>query len=207
MPPAARRYNHAMIRIAVALLILTVALAGGAPTARADKGVALDVGTVLVEKKLSRGGSYTLPPIGVRNPGDETTSYEMGIDFVEDQDGRRPSEDWFDFQPQRFTLEAGATTRVRIELDVPPGARPDEYEALVVASIVTEGEGTALGGAAAARLNFTVEPSNFFEAWLLRIQNGFQDYAPWSYLIPVLVALLIALWLARRRFAFRIERR
>ena len=41
--------------------------------------------------------------------------------------------------------------RVRIELDVPPGARPDDYEALIVASIVAEGEGTSLGGAAAAR--------------------------------------------------------
>jgi hypothetical protein len=195
-----------MIRVTILLLILTVALAT-ARTARADKGVALDVGTVKVEKKLSRGGSYTLPPIGVRNPGDETTTYRMGIDFVEDQGRRRPSQSWFSFEPAQFTLEPGATTRVRIDLDVPPGARPDDYEALVVATIVTEGEGTALGGAAAARLNFTVKSSNIFEAWLLRLQNWFQDNAPWSYAIPAVVAVLIALWFARRRFAFRIERR
>ena len=197
-----------MIRIVLLLCTLTVAFAF-VPVARADKGVALDVGTVKVEKKLSRGGSYTLPPIGVRNPGDETTTYKMGIDFIEDQDGRRPKASWFSFNPQEFTLEPGATTRVRIELDIPPGARPDDYEALVVATIVSEsdGEGTALGGAAAARLNFTVKPSNFFEAWLLRIQNWFQDNAPWSYIVPAVFVLLVALWFARRRFAFRIERR
>jgi hypothetical protein len=90
---------------------------------------------------------------------------------------------------------------------VPPGARPDDYEALVVASIVTEGEGTALGGASAARLNFEVKASNWVEAWLLWLRYWFEDNAPWSYLIPAAIAALIALWLLRKRFALRIERR
>jgi hypothetical protein len=201
------RERRAIKPLAAMVLAVAFALVSGAPLADADKGVALDVGTVRVEQKLSRGGSYNLPPIGVRNPGDETTAYVMGIDFVEDQEGRRPKESWFSFEPQRFTLEPGDTTRVRIELDVPPGARPDDYETLVVASIVTEEEGAALGGAAAARLNFTVKASNWFEAWLLRARYWFLDNAPWSYLIPSAIALVILLWVARRRFAFRIERR
>jgi len=197
-----------MNRIAcVVLSVVALLFAAGPAPARADKGVALDVGSVKIDQKLSRGGSYSLPPIGVRNPGNETTSYEMGIDFVEDQQGRRPKESWFSFEPERFTLEPGKTTRVRIELDIPPGARPDDYEALVVASIVTEGEGTALGGAAAARLNFTVKESNIFEAWLLRIRYWFSDNAPWSYVVPAAAAALIVLWFARKRFSLRIERR
>jgi hypothetical protein len=90
---------------------------------------------------------------------------------------------------------------------VPPGARPDDYESLVVASIVTEDAGTALGGAAAARLDFTVKASNWFEAWTLWARYWFTDHAPWSYIVPAAILALILLWMARRRFAFRIERR
>jgi len=196
-----------MMRTAVAALAVTLAIMASVRLVAADKGVALDVGTVKVEQKLSRGGSYNLPPIGVRNPGDETTSYRMGIDFVEDQDGRRPKASWFSFEPETMTLDPGDSARVQIELKVPPGARPDEYEALVVASIVTEGEGTALGGAAAARLSFTVKASNWFEAWLLWLRYWFLDNAPWSYIIPAAIVAAIFLWYARRRFSFRIERR
>jgi hypothetical protein len=105
-----------MIRTAAIIVIVAFALVAGAGPARADKGVALDVGTIKVEDRLSRGGTYNLPPIGVRNPGDEVTAYRMGIDFVEDQDGRRPKGSWFSFEPDEFTLEPGKTTRVRIEL-------------------------------------------------------------------------------------------
>jgi hypothetical protein len=196
-----------MIRALVLIVALTLAVVSSPAALHADKGVALDVGTVKVEQKLSRGGRYSLPPVGVRNPGDEPSVYRMGIDFVEDQSGRRPSDDWFSFEPAQFTLEPGASMRVRIRLDVPPGARPDDYESLVIASIVSEEGGTVLGGAAAARLNFTVKPSNWYEAWLLRVRYWFSDHAPWSYIAPAAVATLIALWFARRRFSFRIERR
>ena len=200
-----------MIRTAALALAVTLALAASTlaagPLAHADEGVALDVGSIKVEQRLSRGGTYNLPPIGVRNPGDEMTSYRMGIDFVEDQDGRRPKASWFSFEPEEFTLEPGQTTRVRIELKVPPGARPADYEALVVASIVTEGEGTALGGAAAARLDFEVKASNWLEALWLWLRYWFSDNAPWSYLIVGGVAAAGVFVALRRRFAFRIERR
>jgi hypothetical protein len=196
-----------MLRIAVLGLAMALALTWSGSAVRADQGVALDVGTVRVGNDLSRGGRYSLPPLGVSNPGDETTTYEMGIDFIENQSGRRPSDGWFSFEPARFSVEPGATVRVRIQLDVPPGARPADYEALVVASIVTEDEGTALGGAAAARLDFTIKPSNWFEAWLLRARYWLTDNAPWSYLLPSALGVFLVFWLVRRRFSFSIERR
>jgi hypothetical protein len=194
-----------MLRFAF-LLVLTFAFALPA-SVHADKGVALDVGTVVVQKDLSRGGKYNLPPIGVRNPGDEVTSYRMTVDYVQDQEARRPPADWFRFEPSEFTLHPGEQTRVRIALHVHSGANADDFEALVVASIFNEQEGTSVGGAAAARLAFTVKSSNFFDPWFLRIGDWFGDYAPWSYLTPGLIALLVFLWLMRRRFSFRIERR
>jgi hypothetical protein len=56
--------------------------------------VAVDIGRIDVEQKLSRGGTYQLPTIGVRNPGTETTRYVMGISHIQDQSGRRAPADW-----------------------------------------------------------------------------------------------------------------
>ena len=47
--------------------------------AAADRGVALDLGRVEIARGLTPGGGYRLPPVGVRNPGDEETTYRMVV--------------------------------------------------------------------------------------------------------------------------------
>jgi hypothetical protein len=184
------------------LALLPVALA-------ADVGVALDVGRIDVEQRLAKGASYQLPTIGVRNPGTETSTYEMSAGYVERQSQRRPPLDWFTFTPDRFTLEPGATIPIRVALEIPTDAGPDDYYALLRAQVVTEGEGAQVGAAAAAQLTFTVEPSTILEAWLLRGRLALQERSPWSYFILGLgVVAVPAWWLGRRyRFGLRVERR
>src|SRR5688572_24849705 len=81
-------------------------------------GVALDTGRVDVTQRLSKGGTYQLPVVGVRNPGSESATYTMGTSFFEGQAGRRVPEGWFSFSPARFTIEPGATQPVRVTLDI-----------------------------------------------------------------------------------------
>lgn len=193
------------------VVVVTVALAALLPDSRAgaDVGVALDVGRITIEQRLAKGGSYQLPTIGVRNPGSETTTYEMSAGHVEDQAQRRPPPDWITFTPDRFTLEPGATIPVRVTLEIPTDAEPDDYYVLLRAQVVTDGGGAQVGAAAAAPLTFTVEPSTLLEAWALRGRRALGEWAPWWYLLLGVGAVVVpAWWLGRRyRLGLRVERR
>jgi hypothetical protein len=191
-----------------ALLTVVAALMAGLITAAyADRGVSLDVGKIEINQRLSRGGEYQLPAVGVRNPGTEVTRYRMGVAYIDDQDGRRPPESWFAFSPAELELAPGETKPVKVELQVPTGARPDDYEALIQAEIAAEGEGTTVGAAAAARLSFTVKPSNLLQAWQLEAQDFLHEKSPWSYLVPGAVGLGLVGWWLRKRFTLSVGRR
>lgn len=179
----------------------------GAPAAGADRGVSIDVGRIDVEQDLERGGGYRLPTIGVSNPGDERTDYRLQVSYVEGQTTLQPDRDWFRFSPARLTLVPGQTRPVRVRLIVPTDAEPGRYEALVGARIAMAGAGTQVGAGAAARLSFEVAPSGFLHAWWLRLKRAFEDASPWSYLVPALVLLGVAVWQARRRLTVTVARR
>ena len=195
-------------RAAVLLLALIL---GSTPVvlASADVGVAIDIGKIDVSQRLAKGGTYQLPLIGVRNPGTEPTTYQMGVSHIEGEPQRRAPGSWFTFSPSQFTLQPGATQPVQVALDIPMNARPDEYAALLRAQIAPSGDGTQIGAAAASQLTFIVEPSTMLEAWLLRGRTAIDNRAPWSYVLPSLVALAAVMqWLRRRfRFGFSVERR
>ena len=203
-----RRVCEAVARIGAPLAAVFLGLAPAA-LVHADIGVAIDVGKIAVDQRLSKGGSYQLPVIGVRNPGTEAATYEMGVSHLQGQPERPAPEDWFTFSPNRFTLEPGATQPVRVALAIPTDAGPDDYAVLLQARIAPSGEGAQVGAAAASPLTFTVKPSTILEAWLLRGQRTVADWSPWSFVLPALVAGVVAVrWLGHRyRLGLRLERR
>ena len=145
--------------------------------------------------------------MGVRNAGTEPSSYVMGVSYLDGQTRRRPPEAWFEFEPREFELAPGETQPVEMTLHIPTSASPDDYASLLSAQIAPEGDGARVAAAAGARIEFTVSPSNAFEAWRLRARTVLDDYSPWSYVVPLAgVVLLAAVWLSRR-FSFRLERR
>jgi len=172
--------------------------------AQADIGVAIDVQAIEVNQRLSPGGRYTLPPMVVRNPGDATGHYEMGISYFEGQPEPRPPESWFQFSPVDFDLDPGASRRVEIEVRVAGGADAGEYLALIEARAAPT-EGLArLGAATGTKVRFTVKPGSLLESWVLGTQHFAGDGTPWTYAIPLLLLLLLALWLLNRRFKLRL---
>jgi hypothetical protein len=191
----------------VLLVSIAAAIVARPVTAQSGIGVALDTGRVDVTQRLSKGGTYQLPVVGVRNPGSEAATYTMGTSFLEGQSGRRVPEGWFSFSPQRFTIAPGSTQPVRVTLDIPTRARPDTYAALLHAQVAPSGEGAQIGAAAAAPVTFAVRPSTLPEAWLLRGRSLLADHAPWWYVLPSLALAALALRWLTRRFRFRLERR
>ena len=195
-------------RILAVLVVALAALQMLSPgRASADAGVSIDLGAVDVTQRLSRGGTYQLPSVGVRNPGTERSHYVMVVTYFDGQQDRRPDSGWFGFSPSSFDLAPGETMPVRIELSIPTGAHPDRYRAMLEARIASPGEGVTVGAGAGARLTFSVKPSNLFQAWQLKTSDWFESQAPWSYVVPGLVALTAAGWFLSRRFEFSLSRR
>lgn len=175
--------------------------------ARASRGVAIDLGRIEIQQKLTPGGSYRLPTMGVRNPGTEWTSYELKASPLQVEGREAPPPEWFHFSPSRLTLKPKETRPVRIRIELPTGADPGDYVALVGPQIVTKGSGAQVGAAAASRVTFTVEPATWLQAEWLQIKTFFSDHAPWSYVLPLVLLLAFLAYRIRSRFAFRIERR
>ena len=189
------------------ILVAAGSMLLAAETSSASRGVALDLGKLEIVETLTPGGGYALPPIGVRNPGDEVTSYRIVVSHVQGQSGMPIPEDWFRFEPREVTLRPGTSEKVRARLSLPTGADPGDYEGLVAAQIVTKGEGAQVGAAAAAKVTFSVEAATLLGAWWHRIRTSFAEHTPWTWLVPATFAILLLGWQLRSRFSFRVERR
>ena len=190
----------------VLLTLAVVALAAAAPGA-ADRGVALDLGKLEISQMLTPGGGYRLPPVGVRNPGDELTTYRMVVSSTQGQAGIPVPESWLRFEPVELTLKPGETKKVQARLSLPTGADPGDYEGLLAAQIVTKGTGAQVGAAAAAKLAFSVESKTLLGAFWFKAKTWFSDNTPWTWLVPALLASALLAWQTRSRFSFRVERR
>jgi hypothetical protein len=195
------------VRHVAVILVAAGSILATAGAALADRGVALDLGRLDVAQKLTPGGGYRLPPLGVRNPGDEVTSYRIVVSHVEGQAGKPIPEAWVHVKPSELTLKPGRTEKVQARLDLPSGANPGDYEGLLAAQIVTKGKGAQVGAAAAAKLTFSVEASTWLGAQWYRIRTFLSGHEPWTWLIPALLATALLGWQMRRRFAFQVVRR
>jgi hypothetical protein len=189
------------------LLVPVVVFLVAAAPAAASRGVAIDLGRIAIQQKLTPGGSYRLPTMGVRNPGTEATSYQLKATPLLLKGRKAPPEGWFRFSPSKLTLEPGESKPVKVRIELPTGAHPGDYVALIGPQIVTQGKGAQVGAAAASRLTFTVEPASWLQAWWLKLSTFFSDHRPWSIVVPAVLLLALLVWRLRSRFSFRIERR
>jgi hypothetical protein len=189
------------------LLLGPAVLLLSAGTASAERGVALDLGKVEIAQALTPGGSYHLPPVGVRNPGDERTTYRMVVSSVAGQSRAPVPESWVHFSPGEVTLGPGQTRKVQPRLSLPTGADPGNYEGLLAAQIVTGGAGTQVGAAAAAKLTFEVESTTLLGAWWHKLSTASAEHAPWTWLVPAVLASALVASQLMRRFSFRVEKR
>jgi hypothetical protein len=173
----------------------------------ADTGVGVDLAEINVDEILAAGNVYNLPAVGVVNTGDRTADYELAITYMSEQEEMTPPADWFQFDPQRFSLERGASRKISISLRVPQNASPGQYFALIEAHPVLESsDATTIGIAAATKLRFSVSKD---VPVLSAIAKFFRDHAPYSYIGLGLILAVIVVVVLRRffRFRFGVERR
>ncbi len=179
----------------------TSLLATGLLPVVASMGVGVELAEIKIDEALRPGEVYQLPAVGVLNSGYQAGSYEATIAHISEQTELVPYADWFNFEPQSFDLEPGASTRVAVSLHLPVDAQGGDYSVLIeVHPVSGGGEATAIGDAAATKLHFSVK----------RADSGFVQRAALHLCVALgLVAAVMLAWLIRRFFPFRmtIERR
>ena len=161
-------------------------------------GVGVATGKIIVNEKLKPGIIYNLPPLTVLNTGDVSSDYEVKITYFEKQPQLKPSNDWFIFSPQKFHLDPGKVQVVRIKLNLPITVKPGDYFGFLEAHPVqknTTGK-TTIGIAAAAKLYFTIVPSNIFYGMYYKVVSFWEVYAPWpqraiTFLIIIGIILIV----------------
>lgn len=199
-------FRHIHPGIALLTLALSVALFFGSYLVVSAKiGVGMGAGEVRLTEGVKPGGIYALPNLRVFNTGDEITTYGFGVAYHQENPQLRPRKEWFTFNPETFTLEAGKSQEVSITMTVPVKAEPGDYFAFLESGPVASNKpGTSVGVAVATKLFFTVIPANIFQAITYRVSSFFSANSPWSYIGLGIILFIIVFFLFRKFFSFNI---
>jgi len=192
-----------ILLITTAFFIASV-FSGG--QALAGIGVGVNLGKIEIDEPIKPGGIYNFPSIGVINTGSEPADYELAITYHQDQPEIRPLQEWFSFSPSSFRLEPGESQNVAVKLTLPTNTKPGDYFAYLEAHpVIKAGPGTTIGVAAATKTYFSVAPANIFQAISYRISSFLTVYAPWTYVVLIVVAGAVIIALFRKFFKFQIN--
>ena len=167
----------------------------------AKVGVGINLGKIILTEPLKAGGIYQLPPFSVINTGDEPFYYEAGVEYLEDQPQLKPPKEWFEFDPSLFHLNSGQPQLVKTKLTIPLKTQPGDYFAYVEGRVVSKEIGGAwIGVAAAAKLYFTVDPANIFQAVYYRFLALWKKYSPWDWIVAMIIAGAVFIVILRALF-------
>lgn len=170
-------------------------------------GVGVGTGKIQVDDKLKPGLIYELPPLMVLNTGDESSEYGMSVTYHEKQTELAPLEKWFNFSPERFSLDPGKVQTVAVKLNLPLKVQPGNYFAYLEAHPLkkSQSENTSVGIAAATKLYFTVVPANFFQGIYYKIVSFWKIYSPWTNRAALVLGVILLFFFFKRFFNIQIK--
>ena len=172
----------------------------------ARMGVGIGTGEIKLDKPLKPGGFYDLPILAIFNTGTEASKYQVSIAYHQDNPELRPARDWFSFTPAEFYLEPGKSQTVKTTITIPLKTQPGKYFCFIEGFPIAKSQvgGASVGVAAAAKLYFTVQPANIFQAIFYKISFLFAKYSVWFYIIGSVLLLAIILSIARKFLSFNL---
>ncbi len=196
------------IKRIIAFVLLGLILVLPAVSDAQRVGVGVTTGRITVDEPLRPGGVYELPAMGVMNTGEVVANYVMDVTYHVDQEELRPEKEWIAFSPREFYLEPGKSQAVGLTVTLPVRTVPGEYFAYLEAAPLREDvPGTRIGVAAATRLYFTVAPANIFQGMYYRTASFMTEYAPWTWVVLVLIVLAALIAVLRRFISLDIKPR
>jgi P pilus assembly chaperone PapD len=175
--------------------------------ALATLGVGIGTGRIEVNDILRPGTIYTLPSLSVINTGDEASDYKVGISYLNGQQELLTPKEWFIFSPEEFHLKPGEVQVVTIKINLPLKMQPGKYFNYLEAHPTMKNNPgkTTIGVAAAARLYFTVEAANIFQAVYYKVITFWKVYQPWTGRTAILLGVVIVLILIKKFFKIQVN--
>ena len=164
------------------------------PAFAGNLGVGIGTGKISINEKLKNGMTYKFPDLVIINTGDVQSDYLVSVSYNSEQKELLPPAEWFTFTPEVFNLKPGDSQKVEVRLKVPiDKVIPGDYFAYLEAKPVIEDKPgvSSVGIAAAAKLNFTIAPSNFLEGIYYTVKYVFDEYQPWSTVVLSAVVLVL----------------
>ena len=183
-----------MKRILVSFFLCIFCLVMVSPLLASGIGVGIGSGKITIDEDLKNGMKYKFPELVVINTGDRESQYTVDISYDQNQKELLPPKEWFTFSPEIFPLKPGESQKVEIRLTIPiDKVIPGNYFAYLEARpVIADEAGMAtVGIAAAAKLFFTIAPSNFIEGVYYTIKYVFDEYQPWSTVIVSAAGLVL----------------
>lgn len=170
-------------------------------------GVGVGTGIIQVDDKLRSGMSYELPSLTVLNTGDESSDYFVSLAYHQDQPELAPPKEWFSFTPKSFYLEPGEAQTVKIRLNLPLKTPIGDYFAYLEGQPTKRNESgsTSIGIAAAAKLYFTVAPTNFIAGIYYKLFTLWKIYHPWTTGLSIIIGCITLIFLFRKFFNFELN--
>ncbi|MFH1970766.1 MAG: hypothetical protein ABIJ05_00055 [Patescibacteria group bacterium] len=175
--------------------------------AMATMGVGIGTGRIEVNDNLKPGTIYNLPSLSVINTGDEASDYQVAISYLNGQPELMTPKEWFVFTPEEFYLKPGEIQNVTIKINLPLKMQPGKYFNYLEAHPIiknTPGK-TTIGVAAAARLYFTVDAANVFQAIYYKVITFYKVYQPWTGRALIALGVIVGLILVRKFFNIQVN--
>lgn len=164
------------------------------PIFASNLGVGIGTGKISINEKLKNGMTYKFPDLVVINTGEIKSFYTVEVAYNSEQKELLPPAEWFTFTPEKFELSPGDSQKVEVRLKLPiDKVVPGDYFAYLEAKPIIEDKPgvSSVGIAAAAKLTFTIAPSNFVEGIYYTLKYVFDEYQPWSTVVVSAVGLVL----------------
>lgn len=143
-----RNVGAFILSLVVFLLLYTPALAN------TGTDLLVGPGTIVPDKPLLPGHSYTLPGHEITN--NSYVTLEMAVSVSENRDEERelPPADWFIIEPSELYVQARSEENVQVTLNLPKDAPPGEYKVWFLFDAMPAGTDNM---AVAAAINVSLE--------------------------------------------------
>ena len=126
-------------------------------------------------------------------PGRQGDDLSHGRGSVQDQAGTPVPEDWVRLLAARSHVCSRQTKKVATRLSLPTGADPGDYRGCSRRRSSRKAAAPRSGQPPQRGFSFEVEPATLLGAWWNKLSTWFENNAPWSWLVPaVLASLLVA---------------
>jgi hypothetical protein len=193
---------HGFVRLAVVAVLVVMWLPTATLPAAASVGVGIQANPVQLTGTAHPGGSYSLPPLYVKNTGSQPESLSLEVERLTTPADRAASSvpsSWIQSSwSDNSTVPAGQSADIPLELVTPANAKPGSYasDIVVTGSTMPVTGSLRFGAAAATGLDFQITPAP---------PGGLMTWKVWTLVALIVIGAAVLTTRAYKRLGIRVR--